>query len=112
MVALIVFVVVLLPVAAFTAEFPVKSRRKARLRRDAEARLSAATAVAEANERERRERQEDSAALRSLMPAIHACGPRHVCPRRRRDEDRRDLGDPRSPALEVLPAPGGRAPAY
>jgi Flp pilus assembly protein TadB len=78
MVALIVFVVVLLAVAAFTADFTVKSRRKARLRRDAETRLSAATAVAEANERERRERQEASAALTSVMPAIHDRGPRHV----------------------------------
>ena len=74
MVALIVFVVVLLAVAAFTADHTVK----ARLRRDAGERLSAAAAGAEAQERERRARQEASAALTSVMPAIHDRGPRHV----------------------------------
>jgi hypothetical protein len=78
MVALIVFVVVLLAVAAFTADYTVKARRKARLRRDAGERLSAAAAGAEEQERERRARQEASAALTSVMPAIHDRGPRHV----------------------------------
>jgi Flp pilus assembly protein TadB len=78
MVALIVFVVVLLAVAAFMADFTVKARRKARLRREAEERLAAAAAGAEAQERERRSRQEASAALTSVMPAIHDRGPRHV----------------------------------
>jgi hypothetical protein len=78
MVALISFVVVLLAVAAFTADHTVKARRKARLRRDAETRLAAATAAAEVKERDRRARQEASAALTSVMPAIHDRGPRRV----------------------------------
>jgi Tfp pilus assembly protein PilX len=78
MVALIVFVVVLLAVAAFTTDYTVKARRKARLRRDAGERLAAAAAVAEANERERRARQEASSALTSVMPTIHERGPRRV----------------------------------
>ena len=78
MAALISFVVVLLAVAAFTADHTVKARRKARLRRDAETRLAAATAAAEVKERDRRARQEASAALTSVMPAIHDRGPRRV----------------------------------
>ena len=78
MVALISFVVVLLAVAAFTADHSVKARRKARLRRDAEQRLAAAAAAAEARERDRRSRQEASAALTSVMPTIHDRGPRRV----------------------------------
>ena len=78
MAALISFVVVLLAVAAFTADHTVKARRKARLRRDAVTRLAAATAAAEVKERDRRARQEASAALTSVMPAIHDRGPRRV----------------------------------
>ncbi len=78
MVALISFVVVLLAVAAFTADRTVKARRKARLRRDAAERLAAAAAGAEARERDRRARQEASAALTSVMPTIHDRGPRRV----------------------------------
>jgi hypothetical protein len=78
MVALISFVVVLLAVTAFTADYTVKARRKARLRRDAETRLAAAAAQAEARERDRRARQTASAALTSVMPTIHDRGPRRV----------------------------------
>ena len=78
MVALISFVVVLLAVAVFTADYTVKARRKARLRRDAEQRLAAAAAEAEARERDRRARQTASAALTSVMPTIHDRGPRRV----------------------------------
>jgi hypothetical protein len=78
MVALISFVVVLLAVAAFTADYTVKARRKARLRRDAEQRLAAAAATAEAQERDRRARLQASAALTSVMPTIHDRGPRRV----------------------------------
>jgi hypothetical protein len=78
MVALISFVIVLLAVAAFTADHTVKARRKARLRRDAETRLAAAAAQAEASERDRRARQAASAALTSVMPTIHDRGPRRV----------------------------------
>jgi hypothetical protein len=78
MVALISFVVVLLAVAAFTADYTVKARRKARLRRDAEQRLAAAAAGAEARERDRRARMQASAALTSVMPTIHDRGPRRV----------------------------------
>jgi hypothetical protein len=78
MAALISFVVVLLVVAAFTADYTVKARRKARLRRDAETRLAAAAAQAEARERDRRSRMQASAALTSVMPTIHERGPRRV----------------------------------
>jgi hypothetical protein len=78
MAALISFLVVLLAVAAFTADHTIKARRKARLRRDAVTRLAAATAAAEVKERDRRARQEASAALTSVMPAIHDRGPRRV----------------------------------
>jgi hypothetical protein len=78
MVALIVFVVVLLAVAALVADYTVKARRKARLRREAAERLAAAASVAEAQERERRARQQASAALTSVMPTIHDRGPRRV----------------------------------
>ncbi|MBV9792868.1 MAG: hypothetical protein JO016_02920 [Actinobacteria bacterium] len=78
MVALTVFALVLLAVAAFTADYTVKARKRARLRRDAGERLAAAAAVAEAQERERRARQEASAALTSVMPTIHDRGPRRV----------------------------------
>ncbi len=78
MVALIVFVMVLLAVAALVADYTVKARKKARLRRDASERLAAAAAVAEANERERRARLQASSALTSVMPTIHERGPRRV----------------------------------
>jgi Flp pilus assembly protein TadB len=78
MVALAVFAIVLIAVAAFTADYTVKARKKGRLRRDAETRLSAAAATAEARERDRRARQQASAALTSVMPTIHDRGPRRV----------------------------------
>ncbi|HEX4258912.1 MAG TPA: hypothetical protein VH089_27740 [Streptosporangiaceae bacterium] len=64
--------------AAFTADYTVKARRKARLRRDAEQRLAAAAAGAEDRERDRRARMRASAALTSVMPTIHDRGPRRV----------------------------------
>jgi hypothetical protein len=78
MVALIALVVVLFAVAVFAVDHTVKARKKARLRRDAEERLSAAAAGAEARERDRRAHQEASAALTSVMPAIQDRGPRRV----------------------------------
>ena len=78
MVALIVLAVVLLAAAAFAADHTVKARKKGRLRRDAETRLAAAAAQAEASERDRRARQAASAALTSVMPTIHDRGPRRV----------------------------------
>jgi Flp pilus assembly protein TadB len=80
MVALIVVVVVvvLLLITALFADRGVKLRKRARLRRDAAERLSAAAAGAEARERDRRSRQQASAALTSVMPTIHERGPRRV----------------------------------
>ena len=78
MVAFAVFAIVLIAVAAFTADHTVKARKKARLRRDAEQRLNAAAAAAEVREQDRRERQQASAALTSVMPTIHDRGPRRV----------------------------------
>jgi len=78
MVALAVLAIVLIAVAAFTADYIVKARKKGRLRRDAETRLAAAAATAEARERDRRSRQQASAALTSVMPTIHDRGPRRV----------------------------------
>jgi hypothetical protein len=78
MVALIVLVVVLFAVAVFAVDHTLKARKKARLRRNAEERLTAAAAGAETRERDRRARQEASAALTSVMPAIADRGPRRV----------------------------------
>jgi hypothetical protein len=78
MVALAVFVIVLIAVAAFTADHTLKARKKARLRRDAEQRLAVAASAAEAREQDRRVRQQASAALTSVMPTIHDRGPRRV----------------------------------
>lgn len=78
MVALAVFVIVLIAVAAFTADHTVKARKKARLRRDAEQRLAAAASAAEEREQDRRARQQASAALTSVMPTIHDRAPRRV----------------------------------
>jgi len=78
MVALIALVVVLFAVAVFAVDHTLKARKKARLRRDAGERLAAAAAGAEARERDRRANQQASAALTSVMPAIHDRGPRRV----------------------------------
>jgi len=78
MVALIVLAVVLLVITALTADRGVKARKRGRLRREAADRLAAAAAEAEGRERDRRARQEASAALTSVMPAIYDRGPRRV----------------------------------
>ncbi|HEY0719149.1 MAG TPA: hypothetical protein VGD68_16165 [Streptosporangiaceae bacterium] len=78
MIALIVLVAVLFAVLALAVDHTMKARKRVRLRRDAEERLNAATAGAEAQERDRRARQQASAALTSVMPTIADRGPRRV----------------------------------
>jgi hypothetical protein len=79
MVALIVVAVVLLVIAALAADRGLKARKRLRLRRTSADRLAAAVAGAEAREQDRRARQQASAALTSVMPAIYdERGPRRV----------------------------------
>jgi hypothetical protein len=72
-VVLVLFIALLL-----TADRAVKAVRRGRRRRHANARLTAAAAQAEADDRQRRAADEASGALTSIMPAIHEHPPRHV----------------------------------
>jgi len=75
---LLAVVVVLLIALLLAADRAVKAVRRGRRLREADARLTAAAARAEAEDRQRRAAAEASGALTSVMPAIHEHPPRHV----------------------------------
>jgi hypothetical protein len=76
---------VLLPIAVvllvgllFAADRAIKAVNRGLRRREANQRLVAAAAVAEAKERQRRAVAQAHEALTSVMPTIHEHDPRHV----------------------------------
>ena len=75
---LLAVVVVLLIALLLAADRAVKAVRRGRRLREADARLTAAAARAEAEDRQRRAAAEASGALTSVMPAIHEHPPRRV----------------------------------
>ena len=78
-VVLLLFVLIVLFVGLLlAADGAVKWAKRARRRREADRRLTAATARAEARHRQRRAAAQASTALTSVMPAIHDHTPRHV----------------------------------
>jgi hypothetical protein len=78
MLVLLAVAVVLLVCLLFAADRAIKAIRRGQRRRNANERLVAAAAVAEAKERQRRASTEASGALTSVMPIIHEHDPRHV----------------------------------
>jgi hypothetical protein len=78
-VVLLLFVLIVLFVGLLlAADHAVKWAKRARRLREADRRLTAATARAEARDRQRRAAAQASTALTSVMPAIHDHTPRHV----------------------------------
>ncbi len=78
-VVVLLFVLIVLFVGLlFAADRAVKWARQARRLREADRRLTAAAARAEAQHRQRRAAAEASTALTSVMPAIQDHAPRHV----------------------------------
>jgi hypothetical protein len=75
---LLIVLIVLFVGFLLAADRAVKWIRQARRRADANRRLTAAAAGAEARDRQRRAAAEASIALTSLMPTIHDHDPRHV----------------------------------
>ena len=77
-VVLLIVLIVLFVGLLFAADRVVKWARRTRRLREADRRLTAAAAGAEARDRQRRAAAEASTALTSVMPAIHDHDPRHV----------------------------------
>lgn len=77
-IALLAVVIVLFVGFLWVADNAVKVIRRARRRADANRRLAAAAAMAEAGDKQRRAAAEASGALTSVMPTIHDHEPRHV----------------------------------
>ena len=75
---LLIVLIVLLVGLLLAADRAVKLIKRGLRRREADRRLTAAAARAEARDRQRRAAAEASAALTSVMPAIHDHAPRHV----------------------------------
>ena len=75
---LLIVVVVLFVGLLFVADRVVKAIRRVRRRRDANRRLIAAAAQAEARHLQRRAATQASGALTSVMPTIHDLDPRRV----------------------------------
>ena len=75
---LLIVLIVLLVGLLLAADRAVKLIKRGLRRREADRRLTAAAARAEARDRPRRAAAEASAALTSVMPAIHDHAPRHV----------------------------------
>jgi hypothetical protein len=75
---LLVVVIVLFVGLLFVADRATKALRRGRRRAEANRRLAAVAAKAEAEDRERRAAAEASGALTSLMPTIHDHAPRRV----------------------------------
>jgi hypothetical protein len=75
---LLIVVVVLFVGLLFVADRVVKAIRRVRRRKDANRRLIAAAAQAEARHLQRRAATQASGALTSVMPTIHDLDPRRV----------------------------------
>ena len=75
---LLIALIALLVGLLLAADRAVKLIKRGLRRREADRRLTAAAARAEARDRQRRAAAESSAALTSVMPAIHDHAPRHV----------------------------------
>jgi hypothetical protein len=75
---LLVVVIVLFVGLLFAVDRATKALRRGRRRAEANRRLAAVAAKAEAEDRERRAAAEASGALTSLMPTIHDHEPRRV----------------------------------
>ena len=78
MAVLLVLVIVLFVGLLYAADRATKALRRGRRRAEANRRLAAVAAKAEAEDRERRAAAEASRALTSLMPTIHDHEPRRV----------------------------------
>ena len=78
MTVLIAVAIVLLVALLFAIDRANKAMKRIRRRREANRRLVAAAAVAEAKDRQRKATAESSKALTSLMPAIQEHDTRHV----------------------------------
>ena len=79
----VLFIVLIVLIALFVgllvaADRAVKMIKQSRRRKAADRRLAAAVAQAEARDRQHRAAAEASAALTTVMPAIHDHAPRHV----------------------------------
>ena len=75
---LLIVAIVLFVGLLFIADRAVKAIRRIRRRKEANRRLIAAAAEAEARHRQRRAATQASGALTSVMPTIHDLDPRHV----------------------------------
>jgi type II secretory pathway pseudopilin PulG len=75
---LLIVVIVLFVGSLLVADRAVKAIRRIRRRREANRRLIAAAAQAEARQRQRRSAVQASGALTSVMPTIHDLDPRRV----------------------------------
>jgi len=75
---LLIVLVVLFVGLLLAADRVVQAIKRSRRRTEANRRLAAAAAQAEARDRQRRAAAEASAALTSVLPAIHDHAPRHV----------------------------------
>jgi hypothetical protein len=75
---LLIVVIVLFVALLWAADRALKAGKRIRRRREADRRLTAAAAQAEARDSQRRAATEASGALTSLMPTIHDLPPRHV----------------------------------
>ena len=75
---LLIVVIILFVGSLFVADRALKAIRRIRRRREANRRLIAAAAQAEARHRQRRSAAQASGALTSVMPTIHDLDPRRV----------------------------------
>ncbi len=75
---LIVVAIVLFVGLLFAADRAVKATKRVRRRREANRRLTAAAASAEAGHRQQKAAEQVSGALTSVMPTIHDVDTRHV----------------------------------
>ena len=75
---LLIALIALLVGLLLAADRAVKLIKRGLRRREADRRLTAAAAQAEARDRQRRAAAEASTALTSVMPTIHDHAPRHV----------------------------------
>lgn len=78
MAVLLLVVIVLFVALLFAADRVAKALRRGRRRAEANRRLTAVAAKAEAEDKERRAAAEASRALTSVMPTIHDHEPRRV----------------------------------
>ena len=75
---LLIVVIVLFVALLWVADRALKAMKRIRRRREADRRLAAVSAQAEAEDKQRRAAAQASAELTSLMPTIHDHDPRRV----------------------------------